>query len=181
MSKRDSGYQRQTLDSYATPFWVIEALIPYLPKARKIWEPACGDGNVVRVLADHGYDVYATDKIDGEDFFEMKDPAGSTGIISNPPFSDSAVFIQHAIDIMMSCRGFVAMLLPVDYDSAKSRRPLFADCPIFSKKIVLLKRIVWFERDDGKKAAPSENHAFYIWDWKHVGAPTIAYATGEAK
>lgn len=34
------------------------------------------------------------------------------------------------------------------------------------------KRIVWFER---KGAAPSFNHAWYIWDWEHRGFPTIAY------
>jgi hypothetical protein len=63
-----------------------------------------------------------------------------------------------------------------DFDHAKSRRHLFADCPAFAKKLVLTKRIVWFVEDDGKpKAAPSFNHAWFIWSWKHDGPPTIAY------
>lgn len=177
MSRVDSNYERKERDLYETPEWVTQAVIPFLPSPPlKIWEPACGNGAIVRVLADNGYDVYATDKVDGEDFFEMKDPVGADGILTNPPYTDSAVFIQHAIDVMQRQRGFVAMLLPVDYDSAKSRRYLFAECPIFSKKIVLLRRIVWFERDDGKKAAPSENHAWMIWSWRHQGPPTIAWA-----
>ena len=177
MSRVDSNYERKDRDLYETPEWVTQAVIQFLPSPPiKIWEPACGNGAIVRVLADNGYDVYATDKVDGEDFFENGDSKGSHGIVTNPPYTDSAVFVQHAIDVMMPRNGFVAMLLPVDYDSAKSRRSLFADCPVFSRKIVLLRRIVWFERDDGKKAAPSENHAWFVWSWRHAGPPIIRYA-----
>jgi hypothetical protein len=65
------------------------------------------------------------------------------------------------------------MLLRADFDSAKSRRHLFADCAAFARKIALTKRIVWF---DGPKAAPSFNHAWYLWDWQHRGLPVLAYA-----
>jgi hypothetical protein len=36
----------------------------------------------------------------------------------------------------------------------------------------LTKRIIWF---DGPKAAPSFNHAWYIWDHAHTGMPVLAY------
>jgi hypothetical protein len=176
VSRVDSNYERKDRDLYETPFWVTHALVPHLPAGRKIWEPACGSGSIVRVLASYGYDVYASDVADGEDFFADNTAHGSDGIITNPPYTDVAVFIQHAIDVMMPNNGFVAMLLAADFDSAKSRRNLFADCPIFSKTVVLTKRIVWFERTDGKPAAPSENHRWFIWDWKHGGPPTIGYA-----
>jgi hypothetical protein len=42
----------------------------------------------------------------------------------------------------------------------------------------LLKRIVWFER---KGAAPSFNHAWFIWDWQHHGPPILAYSAGAAE
>jgi hypothetical protein len=42
--------------------------------------------------------------------------------------------------------------------------------------LVLMKRIVWFAEENGKpKASPSFNHAWYVWDWRHEGAPSIAY------
>lgn len=178
MSRVDSHYERKDRDAYMTPDWVTKALLPHIPwkAGMKIWEPACGSGNIVRVLADAGYSVYATDQVDGEDFFRINDSQRSDGIVTNPPYTDSAVFAQHAIDVMMPRGGFVALLLPIDYDSAQSRRNLFAECPIFWKKVVLTKRIVWFERDDGKKAAPSENHAWFLWHWQHLGPPTIGYA-----
>jgi hypothetical protein len=46
--------------------------------------------------------------------------------------------------------GKVAMLLRTDFDHAKGRQHLFGQCPIFAKKLVLTRRIVWFE---GPKAA----------------------------
>jgi hypothetical protein len=78
---------------------------------------------------------------------------------------------------MEPVNGFVAMLLRTDFDHAKSRSHLFRDCPAFSRKVVLLNRIVWFTEANGKpKASPSENHAWFCWDWRHDGPPTIAYA-----
>ncbi len=63
-----------------------------------------------------------------------------------------------------------------DFDHAKRRAYLFADCPQFAKKIVLTRRIVWFVEADGKpKASPSFNHAWFLWDWQHAGPPVIAY------
>ena len=65
------------------------------------------------------------------------------------------------------------MLLRTDFDHAKTRANLFANSPRFAKKVVLTKRIKWFEDSKGQ---PSFNHAWFIWDWKHEGAPTLAYA-----
>jgi len=74
--------------------------------------------------------------------------------------------------LMQPVEGFVAMLLRTDFDHAKTRQFLFSGCPPFSKKLVLTKRIQWFE---DSKGSPSFNHAWFIWDWKHQGAPTLAY------
>ena len=67
--------------------------------------------------------------------------------------------------------GFVAMLLRTDFDHAKSRQHLFGECASFWKKVVLTKRIKWFDGSDGQ---PSFNHAWYIWA-AHSGKPTLAY------
>lgn len=50
--------------------------------------------------------------------------------------------------------------------------PEWVTLATFAKKLVLTKRIVWF---DAPGAAPSFNHAWYIWDHRHTGAPTLAY------
>jgi hypothetical protein len=176
MSRVDSNYARKPQDAYQTPDWVLQCVFDHVPWARRVWEPACGEGNLVRVLADNGFNVYATDIKDGEDFFSFRDNRDCEGIVTNPPYEDSAVFIQHAIDLMQPVNGFVMMLLPIDYACAKTRRQLFADSNVFAKKIELTKRIVWFEREDEKKAAPSENHAWFLWNWRRAERPGIFWA-----
>jgi hypothetical protein len=181
MSQRNSGYTRKQNDAYYTPSWVTEALINSgYPFRGPVWEPACGNGNIVNVLK-HRFQVVATDMATTEIDFMKCDLAvpGVQAIITNPPYTESATFIQHAIDLMRPVGGQVAMLLRTDYDHAATRKYLFGSCPQFAKKLVLLKRIVWFVEANGKpKASPSFNHAWYVWDWRHDGLPTIGYIGG---
>lgn len=172
MSQRDSGYARVAFDQYETPEWATRALLPHLPsRLRLVWEPACGSGKMVRALRGRSFDVVASDIQTGSDFFAMGFiPAEA--IVTNPPYSLATAFIEEALRRMRPENGLVAMLLRTDFDHAKSRRHLFADHPAFMKKVVLTKRIQWFE---DSKSSPSFNHAWFIWSWTNQGAPELAY------
>lgn len=179
MSQRDSGYARKERDLYETPEWATTAVVPHLPfVAFKVWEPACGSGKMVAALNAAGVNVVKqTDIHTGADFLKWDQAANHVNaIITNPPYELATEFIEHALRLMEPVGGVVAMLLRTDFDHAKSRSHLFRDCPAFAKKVVLTKRIMWFEPEPGAKGkSPSFNHAWYIWDWKHEGAPTLAY------
>jgi methylase of polypeptide subunit release factors len=185
MSQRDSGYARKERDLYETPEWVTEAVVPHLTRLPGcIWEPAMGSGKMVRVLMRHtwitGTDIAAEYEKCRKDFLACPQvlEAGRPidAIITNPPYELAQEFIEHALRLMEPVGGPVAMLLRTDFDHAKSRAHLFRDCPAFAKKLVLMKRITWFEPEPGAKGkSPSFNHAWYIWDWKHEGPPSIAY------
>jgi hypothetical protein len=69
------------------------------------------------------------------------------------------------------------MLLRTDFDHAATRAHLFASCPTFARKVVLTRRIRWFEQSAG---SPSFNHCWMVWDRLHRGPPTLAYASGSA-
>jgi hypothetical protein len=81
-------------------------------------------------------------------------------------------FIEEARRVTRPWNGRVAMLLRTDFDHAKTRRHLFGSSSTFSRKLVLTQRIRWFAYSTG---SPSFNHAWFIWDWTHAGAPTIKY------
>jgi hypothetical protein len=171
MSQRNSGYERRDRDDYPTPAWVTHALVPHLPaETRTVWEPAAGSGAMVRALADR-FSVVATDITDGQDFLTVTPPPSFHAIITNPPYQLATEFIERALSLVPAT-GFVAMLLRADFDSARTRRHLFADCQAFSKKVVLTKRIRWIE---GSTGSPSFNHAWYLWDATHRGPPKLAY------
>jgi hypothetical protein len=179
MSQRNSDYARKERDFYTTPPWVTETLLPHLPThVNHIWEPACGDGRMSNVLS-RKCDVFGSDIAFGSDFLAATalPCQGLGGIVTNPPYEHATEFCEKALRMMEPVGGFVAMLLRTDFDHAQGRTHLFRDCPAFSKKVVLMKRIVWFVEDDGKpKASPSFNHAWFLWDWRHDGPATLAYA-----
>lgn len=180
MSQRNSGYARKDGDEYFTPAWVTHALCEHFDvDALNVWEPACGPGHMVKALTGRGARVMGTDiSIDpSQDFLRLtRNWMGNTAIITNPPYEIAREFCEHALRLMEPVNGSVAMLLRTDFDHAKTRSHLFRDCPAFAKKIVLTKRITWFLEANGKaKGSPSFNHAWYIWDHKHKGPPTIAY------
>jgi hypothetical protein len=184
MSQRGSGYQRQRSDLYETPAWVTEALLPHLPPLQRVWEPAAGLGRMVEVLR-YKYAVVASDLSDYGDptqsqrdfLLERKAPPGCQAILTNPPYTLATQFIEHALKLMQPA-GLVAMLLRCDFDHAQTRRHLFSGCSALAKKIVLTKRIVWFARPG---AAPSFNHAWFVWDWRHNEPPTLAYGPATAR
>ena len=104
-------------------------------------------------------------------------PFPAQAIVTNPPYSHATEFCEHALRLMEPCGGVVAMLLRTDFAHAKSRQFLFRDCPAFNKKVELLRRITWFKPEPGSKGkSPSENHAWFIWDWRHEGPATIGFA-----
>lgn len=174
MSQRDSGYERKERDLYETPEWVTELVIPHIPlRISKVWEPACGSGRMADVLFSGRFGGWHTDISTGSDFFKAVCPDGCEAIITNPPYETAPDFCDRSIRMMEPRSGIVAMLLRTDFDHAKTRASLFAGHRAFSKKVVLTKRIRWFE---DSKGSPSFNHAWFIWDWQHKGAPTLAYA-----
>lgn len=170
MSQRNSEYERIPLDLYETPEWVTEALLPLIPPHIKtVWEPACGSGKMATVLANHRFAVLATDISKGRDF--IAEPRSLTdAIITNPPFKLAREFIEKTLTLNPP---FAAFLLRTDYDHAKTRQHLFGNCPRFAGKLVLTKRIVWFDRPG---AAPSYNHAWFMWNRDHKGPPSLHYA-----
>jgi hypothetical protein len=170
MSQRVSGYARKALDQYETPSWVTQALIPHLPVlAGTVWEPACGGGKIVAVLRQAGFVVLGTDIATGTDFLRSSPRNGVSAVITNPPYALAREFIEHAL---RSVR-VTAVLLRTDFDHAATRAHLFADCPVFAKKVVLTKRIRWIV---GSTGSPSFNHAWFVWDQRNSDAPRLRYA-----
>ena len=197
MAQRESGYARVAADLYETPAWVIDALAEHVSLDGKgIWEPACGTGQMAKAIKAAGAAyAHASDIIDhgfSHDTFDFLQEGPCPflvhydGIITNPPYgprcTKAVAFCESGLKRIRDY-GFLALLLPVDFDSAKTRAHLFRDCREFAGKIVLTQRIKWFEPPPGeKKAGPSENHAWYLWQRTWIGerqTPRIMYAPSE--
>jgi hypothetical protein len=103
-----------------------------LDKTAVIWEPACGDGAMAKVLARHAKDVISSDLREdcgygqgGINFLEptSRDRWNWDWIITNPPFNLAEAFIRKSLLVAPN----VAVLLKSQYWHAASRLPLFTE------------------------------------------------------
>lgn len=103
----------QGRDFFQTPNYAVDLLIPFIPdNISRIWECACGDGKIVKILTEHAYGVYPSDirKSSGwvnnhiHNFLFDTFPqafnfyADKIAIITNPPFSLKYKFIYKALE-----------------------------------------------------------------------------------
>lgn len=126
ISGGNSAYGRAKGDLYPTPPEVTYALLDFLrlPDNTRIWEPACGNGDMVHEMEVWGYQVTGTDISMGQDFLTVS-PVSCDWIITNPPFSLSEVFIRRCQYIGKP----FALLLKSQFWHARKRLELFQEDP----------------------------------------------------
>lgn len=173
-------WERKPADLYPTPVDGTESLIPVLKAMKRpdgtpikrIWEPACGDGRLARVLEWHGFEVVASDireypgyGVGGLDFLN-DDPAEKWGwdlgeidaIITNPPFSLAEEFIRKSLSITPN----VAMLLKQTFWNVggRSRGLWFDHMPDLELKLTW--RLAFLESERGK--SPLMDCMWNVWN-----------------
>ena len=161
--------QRQGSDFYPTPPDVTAALLAVERFDGPVWEPACGDGAMARVLYDHGYEVISTDLADrgfgtgGVDFLSAE-PRART-VITNPPFALAERFIRRGLALNLDA---MALVLKATYWHPAKRLALWRDHPPAA-----VYALTW-RPDFLNKGAPTMDCIWTVWRRDHAG-PT-AYA-----
>jgi hypothetical protein len=180
MSQTASAYDRIAGDRYYTPAWVTEALLRAVSFDGLVIDPAAGAGHIVDACAANGIIAEGTDI--APDAMHVRGPldyltavsSGVRNIVTNPPYGPggrtAVAFILKALADTENANGKVAMLLRVDFDSAHGRREIFGDHPAFAAKYVLTRRIRWANLEQ-KASGPTENHAWFVWDWRPRFSP----------
>lgn len=171
MKSARKKFKRVHRDKYYTPISLTGALLA-AEYFQHVLDPAAGAGHILDACAlagitAEGFDI-APDRpsIAKRNFFDVT-TIGETDILANPPFGQLGLlacrFIVHSLVLTERMGGKVCMLLQADFDSGKTRRPLFEDHPAFARKYVLTERIYWANLEATERS--SSNHAFYVWDW----------------
>ncbi len=108
---------RDKNDFYPThPHWTA-TLLNVVKFDGPVWEPACGQGHMVKVIEGFGYKVRSTDIVTGDDFLKCS-TRWEGDIITNPPYRLLDEFIEKAIEL---ASGRVAMLMPIGALGGKNR------------------------------------------------------------
>ncbi len=118
------------------------------------------------------------------DFLSNRTPSGLLHChktITNPPFGPrgktAEAFIERCLQLITAgYTDFAALLLPLDFDAAKTRTHLFGDCPYFAGKITLRRRVKWFEHPNQPRRNPKENSGWFYWSRAARRPPIILYA-----
>ena len=88
-------------DFYPTPPWATFALMDNEEFHGEVWECACGDGSMSRVIEETGVPVISSDLYDhgfgetGHDF--LTTDRRSENIITNPPYYDAESFVAQGL------------------------------------------------------------------------------------
>lgn len=128
-----ANHTRQSEDYYATEPKATELLCELEQFSHDIWEPACGEGHMVKVLQSKGYNVRASDLIDRGgyeiyDFLDMGNVEWNGDIITNPPYRYAKEFVEKAMSIIPKGHK-VAMFLKLTFLEGKARKEMFRVIP----------------------------------------------------
>lgn len=168
---------RERDDFYPTPPEATRALLSVEQFCGGIWEPACGDGAISRVLEAAGYAVESSDLIDrgygisNRDFLlEWQQMADN--IVTNPPFKHAEDFARHSL---RRARRRVAILCRLAWLEGKERGKMFATTPlarvwVFSSRVVMTRAGSEMPGGGGMIA-----FAWFVWDHEHSGPPTLGW------
>jgi hypothetical protein len=171
-------------DFYPTPPEATEALLAHETFTGSIWEPACGDGAISRVLEAHGHTVKSTDLnyrnygVGDRDFlkeFPAHDIAvNPTNIITNPPFKLAEEFIWKSLEMTADNRGKVAMLCKLQFLEGGKRKKMFEATPL-KRVYVFSKRLTMTRNGEKMKNSGMIAFAWFVWDHAHEGDATVKW------
>lgn len=163
--------ERQNEDFYATDPKAAKLLLELEMFAYDIWECACGEGHLSKVLESAGHNVKSTDLVyrgfgdGGIDFLDIGNTEWNGDIITNPPYKYAQEFIEKALRIIPEGNK-VAMLLRLQFLEGIKRKKLFLSEP--PKTVyVSSSRILCAKNAEFEKMASSGGsaiaYAWYVW------------------
>jgi hypothetical protein len=180
-SSRSNG-EREKDDFYPTPSYAVDELLKREIFKGNIWECACGEGDISKTLIKSNYNVKSTDLIDrgyGEgninflekglfNSFEKQD-----NIITNPPY-------KYALDFVLQAKKLskykIAMFLKTVFLESEKRKKMFQDKEFPLKTVYQFsKRVTLYKNGKLMKNSGMIAYAWYVWDKKYCGKPTIEW------
>jgi hypothetical protein len=173
---------RQKEDYYATDPIAIESLLELETFSHNIWEVACGEGHLSKVLLLKGYDVLSTDLIDrgfgkgGVDFLKETSQT-HRDIITNPPFKHAQKFAEKVINLIQNGNK-VALFLRIQFLESDIRKRFFETNPpktIYVASSRILCAINGEFDKDGKRMSSAACYAWFIWEKGFKGETTLKW------
>ena len=170
----NANNDREENDFYPTPDNATQSLLDRQKFDGNIWECACGNGAMSKLMINNGYDVYSSDLIDrgyGEteiDFLQSTKQVDN--IVTNPPFNLATEFTTHAFTL---ARKKVVMLSKISYLEGIKRREQIFNKKKLEKVLIFSRRVPFKKESSNKLAGGLMAFGWFIYDVNYNGLPTI--------
>lgn len=187
--KKNTGYltggttnlrKRTELDFYSTDPLALQYLLENETFDLNVWECACGNGALSKVLEESGYNVLSSDLVDrgygqgGVDFLMQTNPFNGD-IITNPPFNKADEFVLKALELS---KRKVAIFCRIQFlESRKRYENIFSIYPPI-RIYVFVNRVNCFpngESADFTKGMSGFCYAWFIWDKYNLGKTELRW------
>lgn len=171
---------RMENDFYATNPISTKALLEVENFIGNIYEPACGEGHISKILEEYGYKVYSSDLIDrgygqsNTDFLSENNAkwSGVDNVVTNPPFNLFQEFVERALKVAtrkVVMFGKLQALEGIKRATFLQKTPL-RSVYVFKKRQQML--------PNGKEFDGASNtmaFAWFVWEKGYTGKPTIEW------
>lgn len=165
-------------DFYPTPPEGTRALLSAERFCGPIWEPACGDGAISKVLLATGYTVVSTDLIDrgfgtGGVNFLTETQTRARNIVTNPPYGSGVAdaFVRHALNLVEPVAGSVAMLLNLASLAHPMRHHQWTRRP--PAAVYILDELTCWPNGIECGFAAEHRYCWAVWKPGHSGRPSM--------
>ena len=178
-------HDRAEHDYYSTDPHALEIFLDKLKEDNirlhnDIWEPACGEGHLSKVLIDKGFHVYSSDLVDRgfgkqQDFLKISNMNNlHYDILTNPPYIFAKFFVEKALEIVKD-GYYVIMFLKIQFLEGKERRKLFDKFPPKYVYVNSTRQICYLNGDMSKKMSSATCYCWYVWEKGWKGEPIIRW------
>ena len=176
---------REKNDYYATDPNSLEIFLKKLKEDKlelhnDIWECACGEGHLSKVLLNKGYNVISNDLIDrgfglsGIDFLKIKDKNIEKDILTNPPYKYAKEFVEKALELQAN-GYYTIMFLKIQFLEGQGRRELFRKYPPKYVYINSVRQTCYINGDMSKKMSSATCYCWFIWEKGFKSEPIIRW------
>ncbi|MBI1245153.1 MAG: hypothetical protein GC202_09115 [Alphaproteobacteria bacterium] len=163
-------------DFFPTPRWATFALMENEKFSGDVWECACGNGAMSRVIEEAGNTVISTDLYErgygeaGHDFLNANRQIAN--IITNPPYNSAEGFVSAGVKLAR--RKFALLLRLAFLEGANRARTIFANSPP-SRVWVFSERITFYPSGVEPKGTGTTAYAWFVWDKSSHGGTELCW------
>lgn len=176
MSATNRGCERKAYDFYATPPETVQAFLANfdgISSGDRILEPSAGNGQIVKVLRESGYDnridtvelrpeergtlEALADNVTIGSFFDYEPDCGYDVIIGNPPYSLALDFINKSLELLHP-GGLLIFLLRTNFLESEKRFKWWQEHPL-SGLYTLHKRPSFTGR-----GTDATSYSWFVWE-----------------